>query len=79
MYLFSREFTILVLLSFVIAAPVAWYLMSRWLADFEYRIPLGVGIFGLAIAGSIVIAWITVGYRAIRAALTNPVKSLKSE
>lgn len=78
-YLFSREFTILVLLSFVVAAPVAWYLMSRWLADFEYRIPLGASIFLLAIAGSIAIAWITVGYRAVRAALANPVKSLKSE
>ncbi len=78
-YLFSREFTILVLLSFVIAAPVAWYLMTRWLADFEYRIPLGASIFLLAIVGSIAIAWITVGYRAVRAALANPVKSLKSE
>ena len=78
-YLFSREFTLLILLSFVVAAPVAWYLMSRWLADFEYRISIGAGIFLLAMAGSILIAWITVGYRAVRAALTNPVKSLKSE
>ncbi len=65
-YLFSREFTLLILLSFVVAAPVAWYLMSRWLADFEYRISMGAGIFLLAIAGSILIAWITVGYRAVR-------------
>jgi len=78
-YLFSREFTLLILLSFVIAAPVAWYIMSQWLSDFEYRIQLGAGIFLLAIAGSVLIAWITVGYRAIRAALTNPVKSLKTE
>ncbi len=53
--------------------------MSQWLNDFEYRIQLGASIFLLAIAGSVCIAWITVGYRAIRAALTNPVKSLKSE
>jgi ABC-type antimicrobial peptide transport system permease subunit len=78
-YLFSREFTLLILLSFVIAAPLAWYIMTQWLRDFEFRIQLGAGIFLLAIAGSVLIAWITVGYRAIRAALTNPVKSLKSE
>ncbi|AXY74884.1 ABC transporter permease [Paraflavitalea soli] len=78
-YLFSREFTVLILISFLIAAPLAWYIMSQWLGDFEYRIQLGAGIFLLAIAGSVFIAWITVGYRAIRAALTNPVKSLKNE
>jgi putative ABC transport system permease protein len=49
------------------------------LQDFEYRIKVDAGILLLAIASSIVIAWITVGYRAIRAALVNPVKSLKSE
>ena len=78
-YLFSREFTLLIIISFVIAGPLAWYLMNGWLQDFEYRIKLGAGIFLLAIAGSVVIAWLTVGYRAIRAALTNPVKSLRSE
>lgn len=78
-YLFSREFTLLIILSFVIAGPLAWYLMNQWLQDFEYRIKPGAGIFGLAITGSVVIAWITVGYRAIRAALANPVKSLRSE
>ncbi|WP_315815886.1 ABC transporter permease [Paraflavitalea speifideaquila] len=74
-YLFSREFTLLIILSFVIAAPLAWYIMSAWLQDFEFRIQLGAGIFILAITGSIVIAWITVAYRAIRAALVNPVKA----
>jgi putative ABC transport system permease protein len=78
-YLFSREFTLLIIISFVIAGPLAWYLMSQWLQDFEYRISIGAGIFGIAIAGSVFIAWITVGYRAIRAALANPVKSLRSE
>ncbi len=78
-YLFSREFTLLILLSFAIAAPLAWFLMNSWLQDFEYRIKLGAGIFGLAIASSIVIAWLTVAYKAIRAALVNPVKSLRSE
>lgn len=78
-YLFSREFTLLIIISFAIAGPLAWYLMTQWLQDFEYRIPLGAGIFLVAIAGSVVIAWLTVGYRAIRAALANPVKSLRSE
>lgn len=78
-YLFSREFTLLIIISFAIAGPLAWYLMNQWLQDFEYRIKVGAGIFLLAIASSVIIAWITVGYRAIRAALVNPVKSLKSE
>jgi ABC-type antimicrobial peptide transport system permease subunit len=78
-YLFSREFTLLILLSFCIAAPLAWYIMNQWLQDFTYRIKPGVGIFALAIIGSIIIAWITVGYRSLRAALANPVKSLRSE
>lgn len=78
-YLFSREFTLLIMISFVIAGPLAWYLMTGWLQDFEYRIPLSAGIFLLAIGSSVVIAWITVGYRAVRAALANPVKSLRSE
>ncbi|QHS57280.1 FtsX-like permease family protein [Mucilaginibacter sp. 14171R-50] len=78
-YLFSKEFTILILISFVISAPVAWYFMQQWLQGFTYRIHPGVGIFAMSIALSIVIAWVTVGYKAIKAALVNPVKSLKSE
>jgi hypothetical protein len=53
--------------------------MNEWLQDFHYRIKIGVGIYALAIAGSILIAWFTVGYRSVRAALANPVKSLRSE
>lgn len=78
-YLFSREFTLLILLSFCIAAPLAWYIMTQWLQNFTFRIKIGVSIFALAIISSIVIAWITVGYRSLRAALANPVKSLRSE
>lgn len=78
-YLFSREFTVLILISFCIAAPLAWYIMNQWLHNFAFQIKMGIGIFALAIIGSIVIAWITVGYRSVRAALTNPVKSLRSE
>ncbi|MFD0765075.1 ABC transporter permease [Mucilaginibacter lutimaris] len=78
-FLFSKEFMILIAISFVIAMPAAWYMMSGWLQNFAYRIPLTAGVFVLAIASSIVIAWLTVGYKAVRAALVNPVKSLRSE
>ena len=78
-YLFSKEFTILIGISFLIAAPVAWYVMNHWLQDFKYRISIGMGVFAIAIAISVVIAWITVGYKSIRAALANPVKSLRTE
>jgi predicted permease len=77
--LFSKEFTILIIVSFFIAVPVAWYLMHSWLNNFVYRIPLSIGYFITAIVGSVVIAWVTVGYKAIRAALANPVKALRSE
>ncbi|WP_374949091.1 ABC transporter permease [Mucilaginibacter sp.] len=77
--LFSKEFMILIAISFFIAMPAAWYMMSEWLQNFAYRIPLTAGVFVLAIVGCIGIAWITVGYKAVRAALVNPVKSLKSE
>jgi len=78
-YMFSREFTLLIAIAFVIAIPVAWYFMSNWLQNFEYRIKIGLGVFALAIIVSLVIAWITVGYKAVRAAVANPVKSLRSE
>lgn len=77
--MFSKEFIILIGIAFLIAMPAAWYLMSEWLQNFAYRIPLTAGVFIMAIAGSLGIAWITVGYKAIKAALINPVKSLRSE
>lgn len=77
--LFSREFTLLIAIAFIIAVPVAWYVMNGWLRNFVYRIHIGLGIFVLAIAASLLIAWITVGYRAVKAALANPVTSLRSE
>jgi len=79
MYLFSKEFTILIGIAFLLAAPLAYYFMHRWLEGFAFRIHLGIGIFLLAIAGSILIAWLTVGYRAFKAAMANPVKSLRTE
>lgn len=78
-YLFSREFTILILIAFAVAAPIAWYMMSQWLNNFNYRINIGVWVFVLAMLVSVVIAWVTVGYKSVKAALVNPVKSLRSE
>ncbi|MBC7848926.1 MAG: ABC transporter permease [Chitinophagaceae bacterium] len=78
-YMFSREFTILIALAFVISAPIAWYVMKNWLQNFQFQISVGWGVFALAIVSSIIIAWITVGYKAIKAAVANPVKSLRSE
>ncbi|MEO6328381.1 MAG: ABC transporter permease [Ginsengibacter sp.] len=78
-YLFSKEFTILIAGAFVIAAPVAYFMMNTWLNDFVYKIKLGIGVFLLAITISIIIAWITVAYKAISAAIANPIKSLRTE
>lgn len=78
-FLFSKEFMFLIAIAFGLAAPIAYYIMHKWLEDFEFKIELGAGIFLLAIFISIAIAWITVGYKAIRAALANPVKSLRTE
>ena len=78
-YLFSKEFTLLIILAFVLSAPVGYFIMHQWLQDFIYRITIGPGIFILAIVSSLFVAWMAVGYKAIRAALSNPVKSLRSE
>ncbi len=79
LYLFSKEFTILITIAFVIAAPAAWYLMNSWLKDFAYKVNIGIGVFLVAIVSSILIAWVTVGYKAMRAATANPVMSLRTE
>lgn len=79
LYLFSREFTILITIAFILAVPSAWYLMHSWLNDFAYRIKIGTWMFAVAIAVSIIIAWITVGYKAIKTAKANPLKSLRTE
>lgn len=78
-YLFSKEFTVLITVAFVIATPLAWLMMNSWLQDFVFRIHISIGVFIIAILISLGIAWITVGYKAVRAALASPVKSLKTE
>jgi len=77
--LFSKEFMILIGISFLIAMPAGWYLMNGWLQTFVYRISMNAWIFIASVAVSLVIACLTVGYKAINAAMVNPVKSLRSE
>ncbi len=78
-FLLSHEFTLLIIIAFIISAPIAYYIMHEWLKNYTYRIPLSASIFLFAIGSSILIAWITVAHRAISAALANPIKSLKTE
>ncbi len=75
----SKEFTILITIAFLIAAPIAWYYMHEWLQQYEYRISLGFGFFIATVICALIIAWLTVGYTAIKAATANPVNSLRSE
>jgi putative ABC transport system permease protein len=75
----SKDFIKLVAVSFVIAVPIGWYMMNEWLSGFEYKIELGFMVFVLAGVVSFLIAWITVGFESIKAALGNPVKALRSE
>jgi putative ABC transport system permease protein len=77
--LLSRDFLWLVLISAVIAFPLAWWAMHRWLQDFAYRITIGWEVFVLAGVVAMGIAVLTVSFQAIRAAMANPVKSLRSE
>lgn len=77
--LLSKDFTRLVLISIVIALPVSWWLMDQWLSDYAYRIEIRWWMFALSGAVAITIAWATVSWQSIKAALMNPVASLKSE
>ncbi|MEJ7586257.1 MAG: FtsX-like permease family protein [Ferruginibacter sp.] len=77
--LLSKDFLKLVLVSFILATPVAWWLMDSWLKDYPYRVPIHWWVFAMAALLSMLIAVLTVSYQAIKAAIANPVKSLRSE
>ena len=77
--LLSKDFLKLVLLAIVIAAPIAWYGMSRWLENFAYRIDIDWKVFLVTGIIAIIIAVITISFQSIKVALTNPTKALKNE
>lgn len=77
--LLSKDFLILVILSAIIATPVAWYLLERWLQDFAYHVQISWILFAVATAGALLIAFVTVGLQALKAASANPVHSLRAD
>ena len=77
--LFSKEFVVLIVIAFLIAAPLGYWIMHSWLNNYAYHVSIGAGTFVVAIAASFAIAAITIAYQTIKAARANPVKSLRSE
>ena len=77
--LLSKDFVRLVIISFILAAPFAWWAMSKWLTNYTYRVSISWQVFALAGFLSVTIALLTVSYQSIKAALANPAKSLRSE
>jgi len=77
--LLSGDFLKLILIALVIASPVAFFFMNKWLANFAYRIDIQWWMFAAAGAAAVAIAFLTVSFQSVKAALANPVKSLRSE
>jgi ABC-type antimicrobial peptide transport system permease subunit len=77
--LLSTDFVLLVIISCCIAIPISWYVLNQWLQNYEYRTPVSWWIFLVAISGTLIITLLTVSYQAIKAAIANPVKSLRTE
>ena len=75
----SKDFAILIIVAALVASPVAWYFMNRWLDGFAYRITMPWWVFLLGGLSALVIALAAVSYQSVRAALMNPVKSLRAE
>jgi ABC-type antimicrobial peptide transport system permease subunit len=77
--LFLKEFIMLIAIAFAIATPIAWYYMDQWLQDYAYRIDISWWIFAAGGTVAIIIALATISFQAVKAALANPVKSLRAE
>jgi putative ABC transport system permease protein len=77
--LLFRQFSTLIFISFVVATPISYYIMSNWLQDFAYRAPVGIGPFLLSGVLMLLISMITVSYYTLKMAFLNPVKGLKYE
>jgi putative ABC transport system permease protein len=77
--LLSREFGKLILIAFLLAAPIAWYAVNWWLKNYTYKVEIGIWVYVLAGFSAFMIAWLTMSYQSIKAATANPVTSLRSE
>ena len=77
--LLSKEFVLLVILSCFIAIPIAWYYLNNWLQNYEYHTPISWSVFAISAGGVLLITILTVSFQAIKAAIANPVRSLRSE
>jgi hypothetical protein len=78
-YLLSTGFTRLIIIAIAISIPLSWFAVSRWLETFAYHIHISWIIFLIAPLAALMIAWLTVSYESIKAAIVNPVNSLRSE
>ena len=78
-YLLSKDFIVLILIAFVVAAPIAFLVMQDWLSNFSFSTHLGVGVFGFAAGITLLITLLTVGFYAIKVAVINPIQALQSE
>jgi putative ABC transport system permease protein len=79
LWLFGKEFSRLIIIAFLVAAPLAWWAMHAWLQDYKFRINISMWVFVIAVSATFIVAALTVSYQAIKAALANPVKSLRTE
>jgi putative ABC transport system permease protein len=79
LYILSKQFLLLVIIAFALAIPVTWWIMYNWLQDFAYRIDIKWWVFGVAGLLALTIAIVTVSLQAVKAAIANPVKALRSE
>lgn len=79
LWIFGKEFALLILLAFCLSAPLSWWMMNRWLEDFKFHVELGPWMFVGAIVLTVVVAGLTVSFQSVKAALMNPVRSLRME
>ena len=77
--LMTKEFAWLVLIANIIAIPIAWFFLKEWLTNYSYATRLSIDIFIIAFVISILIAWLTISYQALKAAMMNPVEAIKYE
>lgn len=78
-FLLSKEFGKLIVIAFIIAAPLSWFAVKWWLQSYSYKTEIGVLIYVIAGVSAFLVAWLTMGYQSIKAASSNPVNSLRSE